>query len=693
MKVMHNKRFASFLLAFIMLTTTVLAGTCYNVVAEETPKYITVVQPVTKITGDISMIREVSSKEEMDEMISAEALPATAIYVIDEDLNALDGKGMPFATVDEIFVAHNYKIIPAFRLVDKAAADAIATYLNNIEFYDCFVISSDPTVIRDVRAVLPQVSAAIDYTEVYKDAEALTEEQCLAIRRSVKSNNAYVAILPANLCVKDTVQYLFNRQVNVWTFASDNELSQYNALLSGAIGVISDNTDELLDIACNKLPDYTCTRAPLNVSHRGLGEAAPENTIEAALLAYESGATVIELDLMLTADDEIVIMHDPNTGKTCNEDIVIAESTLAQLKELYVNKGYENDKKYSQCRIPTFREFLEAFKDKDCQLFVEIKTGDVDIVPLVKAQIEEYDMYDQCTVIAFSTGIIAGMRAIYPEMSIGGLVNPGYIDNPIAEEGIRTFQSVFGQYSTTINPDIDGTDENDVRAAYQRGISMYHWGWLLRDVLSYQNLHKWGCSGITGDAPGNFKRVTQSILYPIEASVVEENATVSLAITECLYNRTTKTQSPSSVNIISGEDIVNIEGDNMTFTGSGRVTFVLGYKVSYKGYVFNLLTQPITIATANAPADTENQEGSFTPIVTTTPEQTPPDETTPEATTPEITTPEVTDPDVTTTPVVNTDKQDSNEPKNDILPIIIICVAVVAAIVVVAVIAAKKKKK
>ena len=176
--------------------------------ADKPKSHITVAQPQTNIVGDISMIREVNSKAELEAMVGARTLPALALYRVNAELKALDTEGKAFATMEEIFTAHDYRIIPAFYLADKAAADALVQYLKAAKFYDVMVVSADPAVIKDFRTTLPQVTAVIDYTEPYKDATALTEEQCLDIRRSIKINNGTVALLPAAVFDTATVQYL-----------------------------------------------------------------------------------------------------------------------------------------------------------------------------------------------------------------------------------------------------------------------------------------------------------------------------------------------------------------------------------------------------------------------------------------------------------------------------------------------------
>ena len=572
----------------------------------EKPKtFITVAQPKTNIVGDISMIREVSSKAEMDTMTSAKSLPATAIYTVNSKLEALDDEGKAFATVAEILAAHDYKILPAFRVADKTAADALAKHLKDIRFYDTMVVSADPAVVKDFRTTLPQVTAVIDYTETYKDVADLTEEQLLDIRRSIKIHNGTVALLPAALCNNEDVQYLYNRQVNVWAKASDEPsvTEQYHALLSGAIGVVSDATDALLDIACNKLAKDTITRATLNIGHRGIPANAPENTVEGSLFAYEQGANVIELDVYLTTDGEVVVMHDGTTGRTCNKDLNVEASTLAQLKELYVNKGYENSAKYKNCRVPTLNEYLEAFKDKDCQLFIEIKSGKTAIVKAVKECVDAYDMYDQCSVITFNEPIMAAMRKDYPEMSVGALCS-GYMNGLDPEEDFRSAMTFIGKYNATLNPSAGGYEANDLRAALQRGISIYPWTFR-GNLDTYKNHFLWGYSGLTGDNANVFRRIVRNVYNPVSSATVEVGTEVALDLSVTTYGHDTSAEAYKSIIFIVGEDIAEVKDGKLTVKGEGEITYVLTYEGKVSGAVVTYYTQPVTLsAKAETPTDT-----------------------------------------------------------------------------------------
>ncbi len=596
--------------------------------ALETPGYVTVAQPKTNIIGDISMVRRINTADEFSKLIAAEQKPAVAIYRINASLDVLSDKGAAISSVPEILSATEFKILSAFLVENTATADALAAYLKDIAFYDCFVVSADPAVVEYFRKLLPTVSGVIDFTATYKDATALTEAQCLEIRRVMKEQYGTIAVLPAALCTQETVQYLYERQVNVWVSAADmpSQKAQYNALLSGAIGVVSDATDSLLDIACNQLPASTMTRVATNVGHRGIPSQAPENTLEGSILAFESGANVIELDIYITIDGKVVVMHDGTTGRTCDKDLSVEGSTLAQLKELYVNKGYESSADFAECRIPTLEEYLAYFKGKDCNLFIEIKSTKREIIAATKTLIDEYDMYGQCTVITFHQSILQYMREDYPEMH-GGYLCGDIMSGTGAEAGLRSAMNAIGSLNATINPSAGGYDEADLRAALQRGISIFPWTFR-GDFSVYKSYFLWGYTGLTGDNANELGKYPADVTYTIgDTFLVGESLPLSLDVTT--YARETNAKNASTYIILSGTECVDSESNK--FIAAGEVTLVLGYRQRItRTEEYTLLSQPITI-TVTEPAtdpqpDTEPETDPATePVGTdTTPADTDP---------------------------------------------------------------------
>jgi len=599
---MKHTRILSALIAGLLATSTLVSGLTVHAAAESGTKaaaqtYVAVSQPTTHIVGDIAMIREINSKAELDAVSTASTKPATTLYTVNKDLKVLGTDGAPFATLDEVLTALNYKILPAFRISDQATADALITYLKELNFFDCLLISADQTLLKTTREALPYTVGVLDCTETYKDAAALTTEQCLDIRRATKTYNANVAILPAHLCTKDTVQYLFEHQVNVWTQISDEPTvtEQYHALLSGAVGVISDATDSLLDIACNKLAENTLTRTPLNVGHRGIPTLAPECTVEGSLLAYENSANVVEMDVFLTADGHVAAMHDITTGDTCNGDLHMEDCTLAELKELYVNRGWENDPTYGQLRIPTLNEYMDAFKDKDCMLFIEIKSHKEEIVPIIRDMVNEYGMYDQCTVITFNEDTMGYMRKHWPEMALGVLCEDwyGFMNGSNPDEDLRTVMEFAAPHNGTVNPGWESYSPREIRAFMLRGISVNPWTFYGDN--DYKNHFLDGFSSLTGNDAHVIKRLTQYVSYTPESTQLLPNDVLALNTAVTTYNRNTSAKAPSCVTVLEGEELISIDGNQMTVVGeSGQISFILGVKDRTLGYT--IYTQPTTLS-------------------------------------------------------------------------------------------------
>src|SRR5215212_2325801 len=72
---------------------------------------------------------------------------------------------------------------------------------------------------------------------------------------------------------------------------------------------------------------------PVNMAHRGASALAPENTMEAFRLAVESGAGGLELDVHLTRDGYVVVIHDPTLDRTTNVSGAVAGMPLDEVRE------------------------------------------------------------------------------------------------------------------------------------------------------------------------------------------------------------------------------------------------------------------------------------------------------------------------------------------------------------------------
>lgn len=149
------------------------------------------------------------------------------------------------------------------------------------------------------------------------------------------------------------------------------------------------------------------------VAHRGASYLAPENTLAAVKLAYELGADAVEIDVQLTKDQQVVVIHDRDTRRTAGgHRLVVAESTAAELRQLEV--GSWKDPQYAEEKIPLLAEVFPLVPEGK-KLVVELKTGP-EILPHLQQQLRESGIAERIILISFSAPAIIGAKALMPHM-------------------------------------------------------------------------------------------------------------------------------------------------------------------------------------------------------------------------------------------------------------------------------------
>ncbi|TVR74693.1 MAG: glycerophosphodiester phosphodiesterase [Marinilabiliales bacterium] len=148
------------------------------------------------------------------------------------------------------------------------------------------------------------------------------------------------------------------------------------------------------------------------VAHRGASHDAPENTIPAFLLALEQGADAIEGDFFLTADNEIVCIHDARTGRVSDMDLVVEESTLEELRQLDV--GSWKGAQWAGTGMPALSEVF-ALVPPGIRIFLDIKSGP-QILPRLYEEIENSGLDDdQVVLIAFNAEVVRQFKEKRPQ--------------------------------------------------------------------------------------------------------------------------------------------------------------------------------------------------------------------------------------------------------------------------------------
>ena len=154
---------------------------------------------------------------------------------------------------------------------------------------------------------------------------------------------------------------------------------------------------------------------PLIISHRGESSEAPENTLSAINLAWESGADGVEIDVHLTKDNQIVVIHNSRTKLISGKRFRIKSSTLENLKSLDICRTIR--KKYYSERIPTLNEVLLTVPP-DKYIFIEIKCG-LEIIPhLFQVLKQTHLSMEQIKIIGFGFNKITEIKKNFPEYEV-----------------------------------------------------------------------------------------------------------------------------------------------------------------------------------------------------------------------------------------------------------------------------------
>lgn len=115
-------------------------------------------------------------------------------------------------------------------------------------------------------------------------------------------------------------------------------------------------------------------------AHRGASAYAPENTLEAFRLGAEQGADGVELDVQLSKDGQLVVIHDETIDRVSDGHGYVRDYTLEELKKFVFNKTHPE---YADARIPTLGEVYDLLKPLGLEINVEIKTG-IYFTPVLK---------------------------------------------------------------------------------------------------------------------------------------------------------------------------------------------------------------------------------------------------------------------------------------------------------------------
>ena len=159
------------------------------------------------------------------------------------------------------------------------------------------------------------------------------------------------------------------------------------------------------------------------IAHRGSSSAAPENTIAAFDVAVEQGADYIELDVQMTMDQHVVVIHDDTVDRTTNGNGLVKNYTLDQLKKLDTGSWF--DQQDTNERIPTLQEILERYSQR-IGILIEIKhpKRQIGIEKAVARIINRFAYSRHIIIQSFDVHALQRIKAFAPSLRTALIIKP-----------------------------------------------------------------------------------------------------------------------------------------------------------------------------------------------------------------------------------------------------------------------------
>jgi glycerophosphoryl diester phosphodiesterase len=200
----------------------------------------------------------------------------------------------------------------------------------------------------------------------------------------------------------------------------------------------------------------------LNIAHRGASGTFPENTLSAFRAAINAGADMCELDVQLTRDGAVVVIHDDTVERTTDGKGEVTKLTLEELKRLDAGAKFKGGAIKGE-RIPTLDEVFDVTGGK-CGLNIELKAAGVEhqVAQIMQAR----NAFGDSIVSSFDWDYLKKIQQLHFNIRVGLLAE---------EKPVDLMMNAVAMRAHSINPRWDMVTADLCKAAHERGLKVYTW--------------------------------------------------------------------------------------------------------------------------------------------------------------------------------------------------------------------------
>lgn len=227
-------------------------------------------------------------------------------------------------------------------------------------------------------------------------------------------------------------------------------------------------------------------------AHRGYSGRFPENTMLAFKEAAKTGCYGIELDVQLTKDGQLVVIHDERIDRTTDGTGYVRDYTLEELRRFNAAASWNG--KFGFQPIPTFEEYCQWAAGEKLVTNIELKTGVYYYEGIEEKTLEmvrKYGLTDRVLFSSFLHSSITILRKLAPEIKCGALVENDGLGNPGYYCEKMNFQCFHPGWMCLPKEDVDSCKSHGIELNV----------WTVNDMDVLERLVEWEVDGLISNFP------------------------------------------------------------------------------------------------------------------------------------------------------------------------------------------------
>ena len=541
------------------------------------------IKPQLILSGPVFTELYFISSEYQQVYVKAKDNSVIEIYDINDQLMDLN--------LNELISITFGKNILNIQVDDEKTLNKVLGICKSYGLVDAVIWSSNTTLLDKAHKTLPEIRLGYIPTNI-KNFD--TFDEVGSVCRTAGKHYATQILMDTAILTKENVNKAKGLGYNIVANAKNGDnYSLIDGALDGCSSILvaanlntSKQAKKLYDnnIFTASSSKQSMFAAPYVTGHRGSGNTGsnaktnlPENTIESVKFALDNGANSVEIDVHTTSDNKLAVIHNASTGEYAQKDLIVKNSTLAQLQALPLRMG--NGSYSSNYKIPSLEELFDALNDPkyaDKSMVVEVKDNLASTGIAAIEVAKQKNWYNKITIITFSDACAAEIKKYDPGIScsyLGTVYRTTNAEYWLANESYYNLGvGIAGNFGTV--------SKESIQECTARG--QVEWLWTfgssnsakLLELISYGN--KAFTTNYVADFSDNNYKLEVDDLADESISVGQ---TVNLGVSTISYIGTKTKISNAEVIILSDNATAN--GLTITKTSDGPIYAVVKHETKW----------------------------------------------------------------------------------------------------------------